>query len=727
MRAALRWARGLRAVRPLVEALDRVWWERTVTRADVVDMDFVRSQGTYASPRAAVRAYVCGGFRAGMSLNPLFSEKLVASQLSDVGRVPALYAYLVNDMTRVRVSVNWDSIAYAERHPESALDPGGPLGHAWRAARSSGTVSFGLGDTPTEVGWARAHAAAIEASRRARAQVRDHEPVGIPRTAVTAVCIVGEDEPDLVFTLDQFIELGVTTPLDLVIAHQGSSPSDWTDTTLLTLWIPRASVVHADENLLRRLEGSVQERATLVVRGPGAEISAADLTALVRSGADRPTAPLWLDTDGTVASAGVFTHHGRPYHLLAGHPPEDARTLGSEFPVVALAGATYARPIGGGSHEQPVTLTAAVVRAPTATPSRLTTTREESGPAYDVPALLSRAGFTVESWGRGPVLRRPQRWSVLPDGRRVPSLRWAIKIAAPPGRPGEYWGETHFARGLADALRRLGQDVVIDAYAARRRPTAYLDDVELALRGPEPFDAPRAPHSILWVISHPDEVTRAEVTDFEHVFAASAPWASRAGSRFGRPVMPLLQCTDVRRFHPSGLPRGDRRVFVGTARGIIRPSVVEPIRAGLPVSVYGPDWTGFIPAASIVARSVPNEQLPALYESADAVLNDHWPAMRAAGFLSNRLFDVVAAGGRVISDDVEGMAAVFGGSVWTYSTIPELLGALRGELDHLFPTDDALATIAGRVRDLHSFDARAEELLATVVDSQKDEKVAPPH
>lgn len=714
MRAAIRWARGLRAIRPLVETLDRVWWARTVLRADVVDMDFVRAQGTYANPRAAVRAYVSGGFRAGMSLNPLFSEKLVASQLSDVGRVPALYAYLVNDMTRIRVSVNWDALAYASRHPDSALDTGGPLGHAWRAARSSGTISFGPGNAPTAVGWTRIHTAAIEASRRAHAKITDDEGLPIPRTALTAVCIVGENEPDLAFTLDQFIELAATTPLDLVIAHQGSSPSDWTDTTLLTLWMPRACVVHADENLLHRLEGRGEGRATLVVRGPEAEISAADLGTLVRSGIERPSAPLWLDIDGTVASAGVMTHEGRSYHLLAGHPPEDARMLGAEIPTDILAGATYARPMDAGPHEPPVTLTTAVVRA-AATPAPLQPPRRESPPAIDASALLTRAGFAVDGWAtQGPILSRPRRWSVLPDGRRVPALRWAIKIAAPPGRPGEYWGETHFARGLADALHRLGQDVVIDAYPARRRSTSHLDDVELALRGPEPFNEPRAPHSILWVISHPDEVTRREMTAFEHVFAASAPWAHEASRRFGRPVAPLLQCTDVRRFHPTGLSRNGRRIFVGTARGIVRPSVVEPIRAGLPVSVYGPDWTGFIPASSIVARSVPNEQLPALYESADAVLNDHWPAMRAAGFLSNRLFDVVAAGGRAISDDVEGMSDVFAGAVWTYAAIPDLLSVLRDDLDLVFPSDEDLSRIGERVRKSHSFDARAEELLATV-------------
>jgi len=137
MRSAVRRARALPALRPLVESVDRFWWARTIRRARIVDPDVVRAAG-FRSVRAAVRAYVRGGFRTGMILNPLSMEKLIASQLSDVGRVPALYAYLVNDQRRIRTSVNWDAVDYARRYPYSLRDPGGPLGHCWRSSRASG-------------------------------------------------------------------------------------------------------------------------------------------------------------------------------------------------------------------------------------------------------------------------------------------------------------------------------------------------------------------------------------------------------------------------------------------------------------------------------------------------------------------------------------------------------------------------------------------------------------
>ncbi len=298
----------------------------------------------------------------------------------------------------------------------------------------------------------------------------------------------------------------------------------------------------------------------------------------------------------------------------------------------------------------------------------------------------------------------------------VPRLRWAIKTAAPAGPAGEAWGDTHFARGIADALRRLGQEVVIDSYAARRRPSRYLDDVVVALRGPEPIEPQAGATSLMWIISHPDQIDAAEIGGFDVVFAGSRSWAASASERLGRHIEPLLQCTDARRFRPRGVARTEDLVFVGTARGIPRPSIIEPLRAGIPVSVYGPDWRGWIPASAIVAAGVPNAELPALYESAGAVLNDHWPAMQRNGFISNRLYDVVAAGGRAISDSVTGIGEIFSGAVRTYDSVPELLALLQHDLDDIFPEENELATIAARIRHEHSFDARARTLLDAALD-----------
>ena len=77
-------------------------------------------------------------------------------------------------------------------------------------------------------------------------------------------------------------------------------------------------------------------------------------------------------------------------------------------------------------------------------------------------------------------------------------LRWAIKNPAPYGPESERWGDTHFARAVAAALRGLGQEVVIDHRAEFERTTSRHDDVSLVLRGLAPFSPSAEQVSIAW-------------------------------------------------------------------------------------------------------------------------------------------------------------------------------------------------------------------------------------
>lgn len=315
-----------------------------------------------------------------------------------------------------------------------------------------------------------------------------------------------------------------------------------------------------------------------------------------------------------------------------------------------------------------------------------------------------------------PVVVRHRRLVQI-GGRRVPRLRWAIRIASPAWPIGGDWGDTHFARSLARALESLGQEVVIDHHEIERRATSYLDDVVLVLRGLDRVQPDSAAVSMLWVISHPDLVTKDEVQRFDHVFAASQSWARAMSDRWGGLVEPLLQCTDPTLFRPRGARRTKDVVFVGKSRGVARPAVVYPLRAGVPVQVYGGEWAGIIPPESVRASYVPNADLSSIYETASIVLNDHWQDMRRDGFLSNRLFDVVAAGGRVLSDAVEGIPEVFGDAVATYRDNAELVELVTSDLDSLFPADAELEHIASKVRAEHSFEARAATLLQAALKS----------
>lgn len=697
VRSLWRAARRVPLVRHVLTAIDRLWWARTIRRAQVVDPEIVAAQlGRPVGSRAAIRHYVRGAHREGFTLNPLFMEATVSRQLSDADRVPALYAYLVNDPTRIVTSPGWDAAELVRRRPEALRDPGGPLGFAWRHARDGGSLPARGGEISAQRLWTAVTASAIRTPA---------EPELVADRALI-VCVVGADEasPDLALAAASAAAQRLDAHLDVVLLDDAYPTR--LHARILAARDPRIRVRRPQDGRCpppARREG----KGLTLYRGPDAEVTESMLVELASWAADGPVAPLWVSGAGVILSAGAVWRGGARYRLLEGHPVEDARRLGDAISVPALDGPLRAWPEGTSGEGAGRTLTGLLVMTPGPydmlpldTPATADASRT---PDSDVDAIVAAAGLRVKAGSDMPVLERD------PGTPR----RWAIKTAAPAGLAGESWGETHFARALAASLERLGEQAVVDARAAVDRPTSPLDDVVVVLRGPHRLVPPRAGLRILWIISHPDEITAAELDDFDVVFAASEDWAARASARFRRTIRPLLQCTDATRFHPTGAPSTGEIVFVGTARGIARPVVVEPLRAGIPVRVYGPDWRGYIPASAIVARGIPNDELPLRYETASVVLNDHWPAMRREGFISNRLFDVVAAGGRAISDDVVGIDRIFDGAVQTFRSVDELISTLQGDLDARFPDSEALARTSEHIRRSHSFDARATTLILT--------------
>ena len=177
----------------------------------------------------------------------------------------------------------------------------------------------------------------------------------------------------------------------------------------------------------------------------------------------------------------------------------------------------------------------------------------------------------------------------------------------------------------------------------------------------------------------------------------------------------LLQATDPDLFHPDSADpdTGPEVLFVGGARASGRPMVEWALGAGLPLTVYGPGWEGILPEGAWRGPYVEHDRLGALYRSAGLVLCDHWSDMAELGFVSNRIFDVLAAGGRAVSDPVRGLHAVVP-DVPVVSGPEELRAVYEADRAGLFGDDAAVRARAGQVAALHSFDARARTLVDAV-------------
>ncbi len=235
------------------------------------------------------------------------------------------------------------------------------------------------------------------------------------------------------------------------------------------------------------------------------------------------------------------------------------------------------------------------------------------------------------------------------------------------------------------------------------------------------FAAAPGQRHVLWIISHPESIEDDELDAADLVLVASHRFAEHLRSRTATPVDVFLQATDHRRFFPRPVdPAHSHPVtFVGKTRDVLRPVVRDALEVGIRPAIYGGGWRALVDPRLVVADHVDNEDLPVVYSSAGVVLNDHWRTMQTWGFVSNRLFDVLACGIPVISDPVMGLSTLFDGCVLEYDAPAQL----RRLVDEVLTDPTTARARAERGRKLvvagHTFDHRAQELVRALT------KVAP--
>lgn len=464
--------------------------------------------------------------------------------------------------------------------------------------------------------------------------------------------------------------------------------------------------------------------------------------------------PLQLQPSRTVNSAGVEFQgdQATPVNILKDHPVSDAQPLDDSYEVDALMNGCFAvnadtfqqlkglnplydagfevqdlclrlKKLDTNAHIK-VAKRSIVVNPDTGRGwyglGQKQYTSDWSGIGSSVTSSLWRqAGFRVVEYRKDepergelsqltPVLR-----STLPKKSR----RWAIKISAPADERRFVWGDMYYAQALAAALERQGQRVAIDYHDYHQRPTSYLDDVLLDLRGLDDTQPQDDAINIMWVISHPEKVTPEIVRSFDKVYAAGDKWAKYISEKSGKDVEFLPQCTDPNVFHPTEVDDefAGKALFVGNSRNIRRPVVVDAIAAGLDVAVYGGGWEGLIDEKYIKGTFIPNDKLAQAYSSAEVVLNDHWVDMRDWGFISNRIFDASAAGACVLTDDIENVNKLFGiDTIRTYESVDDMRQIMKSEWGKSNMAENERQQLIENVETNHSFDTRAQTLIDSV-------------
>ncbi len=293
------------------------------------------------------------------------------------------------------------------------------------------------------------------------------------------------------------------------------------------------------------------------------------------------------------------------------------------------------------------------------------------------------------------------------------NFHWLIQISAPSGEESKKWGDTYFANELAGSLRNLDQEVKVIYRDEDPLLFVKANTILLNLRGILPL--PTFPNALnmIWIISHPNQLTKYELKKYELVFAASEIWAAEKSKKWKMEIKPLLQATNPKKFNTevSKAAVYDRFLFVGNTRGTFRKSVKALSQSTKDFSVIGKGWEKFLSNKNILKEFIENSELSAEYRKSKYVLSDHWNDMAKNGFIANRIFDAVASGARVISDYVPGSRKIFGKSLVEFKSPKELSKIFNEDLQSMFGTQSELDENAKIIQNQHNFDQRAEVLL----------------
>jgi hypothetical protein len=335
----------------------------------------------------------------------------------------------------------------------------------------------------------------------------------------------------------------------------------------------------------------------------------------------------------------------------------------------------------------------------------------DHAPVRSAAELVSTLPPETDAWKRlvdahGPALVRRAR-PIDDDTWRV-----AITTATPSRKIAATSGDWHYAGLFAAAVGRAGHEVRVSTIDEADAPADRASDLRVVLRGLEPVRRTSGQRHVLWVISHPEALEAAECDAADLVVVASHRYAAHLRTLTSTPVEVLLQATDPSHFRPvtPSVDHHHRVAVVANTRGFSRAAVADALAGGLGPAVHGTGWEGLVPPEAICAGYVPFEVLPTIYASAEVVLNDHWETMRRWGFVSNRLFDVLACGTPVVSDDLPEVHELFGDLVPTWQTPEELREVVVSLLADPRGTAARVAEARALVLGAHTMDHRVAEL-----------------
>jgi hypothetical protein len=222
------------------------------------------------------------------------------------------------------------------------------------------------------------------------------------------------------------------------------------------------------------------------------------------------------------------------------------------------------------------------------------------------------------------------------------------------------------------------------------RPDEDIPDVLLHLSGGEieyifkkPIkDLAHGAYKIAWVYSHPEKVTPTSLKGYDKIFCCSEKFAQKMRD-MGYEVETMLGATNKK---PLNLPVVRDVAFVGTSRGPGGRPAVAALMECPPnhnrIQVWGFGLDKHVPPQWFGGRYYPYEELSTLYASSKIVLQDHRPEMAREGFVSVKLYDILASGSLPVCAIAQGVKDLFGDAIPQYDSPAHLRSIIDYYCEH---------------------------------------------
>lgn len=220
-------------------------------------------------------------------------------------------------------------------------------------------------------------------------------------------------------------------------------------------------------------------------------------------------------------------------------------------------------------------------------------------------------------------------------------------------------------------------------------------DVKLILRGNSKY-IPNKKHkciNLLWNLYDPETLTEEYCSLYDHIFVCSEYHQSKLKCKN---MSILMQCVNNKELTPIKEIK-NRLIFVGNNRRETRIGVKWAKENNMDLEIYGVGWKN--------SKVLNSKEVKEIY-SGNIILNDHLTTMREYGYVSNKCFEIVANGGRLLCDNVKGIKDVFKDYVTIYEDDNDLL-----KKHEMMVLDKDIIKVNKEWIDKNSYDERVNTII----------------